>query len=135
MTERRKELKEQFYKAYEYYQYPDVVHVKKDSYHSDVVCLKQFGSAYMEVVSKPEEGETETFVKLSSFVKFASRLLGQKIDNVREEMRNMGYRFPGEYSDFAESKYVDALHCAIGTLIMAESEIQKNGMAKLKQED
>jgi hypothetical protein len=51
---KKSKAREQFYKAYAFYQYPDVVHVKKDSYHSDIVCLKEFGSAYMEVVNGPQ---------------------------------------------------------------------------------
>lgn len=129
---KQSKAREQFYKAYEYYQYPDVVHVKKDSYHSDIVCLKEFGSAYMEVVNGPQE-DTEIYVKLSSFVKYATRKIGLHIDYLKDEMNEIGMKHPGE-CDGIHSDRIESLHTAIGTLICLQSEIEKNGLSKLREE-
>lgn len=129
---KQSKAREQFYKAYEYYQYPDVVHVKKDSYRSDIVCLKEFGSAYMEVVNGPQE-DTEIYVKLSSFVKYATRKIGLHIDYLKDEMNEIGMKHPGE-CDGIHSDRIESLHTAIGTLICLQSEIEKNGLSKLREE-
>lgn len=122
--------REQFYKAYAFYQYPDVIHVKKDGYHSDVVCLKEFGSAYMEVVNGPQE-DTEIYVKLPSFVKYATRKIGLHIDRLRDDMNKMGTYFPQDYMPASDSSRIEALHTAIGILIRLQSEIEKEGLSKL----
>lgn len=124
--------REQFYKAYAFYQYPDVIHVKKDSYHSDVVCLKEFGSAYMEVVNGPQE-DTEIYVKLSSFVKYATRKISLEIDYLKDEMNVIGNKHPGTDMPNYSSR-IEALHTAIGTLICLQSEIEKEGLSKLREE-
>lgn len=129
---KKSEAREQFYKAYEYYRYPDVVHVKKDSYHSDIVCLKEFGSAYMEVVNGPQE-DTEIYVKLSSFVKYATRKIGLHIDYLKDDMEKICMDSPGEYS-LSNSSRIESLHTAIGTLICLQSEIEKKGLSKLRDE-
>lgn len=124
---RPSKTREQYNKAWGYFQYPDVVHVKKDSLHSDIVCLKEFGSAYMEVVKQPEEYETETYVKLSSFVKFAAHRLGQAIDRLRDESKRFGTELGGQYEYGFNSSRIEELHYAIGTLIGIESDIRKYG--------
>lgn len=129
---KKSKAREQFYKAYQYYQYPDVIHVKKDSYHSDIVCLKEFGSAYMEVVKGPQE-DTEIYVKLSSFVKYATRKIGKHIDYLKDDMNEIGTLYPGEASGLHSSR-IESLHTAIGTLICLQSEIEKEGMSKLDSE-
>ena len=125
--------REQFYKAYAFYQYPDVIHVKKDGYHSDVVCLKEFGSAYMEVVNGPQE-DTEIYVKLSSFVKYATHKIGLHIDYLKDEMQKFGTELGGDYQYGSHSSRIEALHTAIGTLIRLQSEIEKEGLSKLREE-
>ena len=132
MERKKSKTREQFYKAYEFYQYPDVVHVKKDSYRSDIVCLKEFGSAYMEVVNGPQE-DTEIYVKLSSFVKYATRKIGLSIDALRDDMERLGMMHPGE-CDGVHSSRIEALHTAIGKLIRLQSEIEKNGLSKLMED-
>ena len=132
MERKKSKSREQFYKAYEFYQYPDVVHVKKDSYHSDIVCLKEFGSAYMEVVNGPQE-DTEIYVKLSSFVKYATRKICKHIDYLKDDMNEIGTLYPGEANGVHSSR-IEALHTAIGTLICLQSEIEKEGLSKLNSE-
>lgn len=127
-TKKTRKAREQFYKAYEWFQYPDVVHVKKDGMHSDVVCFKEFGSAYMEVTDKPGEN-TEIYVKLSSFVKYATRKIGLCIDRLRDDMR-----LPADYMQASDSSRIEALHTAIGILISLQSEIEKDGLSKLKED-
>lgn len=133
MERKKSKSREQFYKAYEFYQYPDVVHVKKDNYHSDIVCLKEFGSAYMEVVNGPQE-DTEIYVKLSSFVKYATRKIGLHIDYLKDDMQKLGTELGGDYPYGFNSNRIEALHTAIGTLICLQSEIEKEGMSKLDSE-
>ena len=128
-----KKIREQYYKAYRYFQYPDVVHIKKDSSHSDVVCLKEFGSAYMEVAKSPQE-DTEAYVKLSSFVKYASRKIGKYIDYLKDDMESLETKFPGDVYG-VHSNRIEALHTAIGILIDIQSEIEKNGLSELERNE
>ena len=132
-TKKTRKSREQFYKAYEYFQYPDVVHVKKDCMHSDVVCFKEFGSAYMEVTDKPGEN-TEIYVKLPSFVKYATRKIRLCIDRFRDDMNQMGTDFPHDYMPLSDSSRIEELHTAIGILIRLQSEIEKDGLSKLKED-
>lgn len=132
-TKKTRKSREQFYKAYEWFRYPDVVHVKKDCTHSDVVCFKEFGSAYMEVTDKPSE-DTEIYVKLPSFVKYATRKIGLCIDRLRDDMNQMGTDFPHDYMPASDSSRIEALHTAIGILIRLQSEIEKDGLSKLKED-
>ena len=125
-------IREQFYKAYQFFKYPDVVHVKKDRFHNDVVCLKEFGSAYMEVVDGPQE-DTEIYVNLSSFVKYATRKIGKHIDYLKDDMEKICMDSPGVYS-LSNSSRIESLHTAIGTLICLQSEIEKKGLSTLNEE-
>lgn len=115
--EKNSAINRQKYDFYELTDYPDIINVKVNKFKEDVICFKNFGHAYIEVLKEPsEEDETVKYVRLEKFSKIFGKEIGKLIDRLKEDERIMYRDFPHAFDKASASKIIEGLYIAIGTM-------------------
>jgi hypothetical protein len=129
--EAHRAINRQFYRRMEVLDYPDVIHVKQDPYRSDVVCFKNFGSAYMDVVPHPATAEddyqTTQYIRPRLLVKAWKERIYDAIDRLKADMELQYAGFGHEFDHCSASKVVEGLYMAVGNMECMLQELEETG--------